>query len=94
MFSQVFFDITIGGKEAGRIVFGLYGDVVPKTAENFKQLCTGEPGFGFKDSAFHRVIPQVSDLKSGVGLHAKLEFPGPVFLLRVLSPRSGGCSRV
>jgi hypothetical protein len=42
----VFFDMTIGGTSAGRMVFELYADVVPRTAENFRQLCTGEPGFG------------------------------------------------
>jgi peptidyl-prolyl isomerase F (cyclophilin D) len=53
---KVFFDMTIGGQAAGRIAMELRADVVPKTAENFRALCTGEKGFGFKNSVFHRCI--------------------------------------
>merc|ERR1712160_52360 len=51
-----FFDMTIGGADAGGIEMTLREDVDPKTAENFRALCTGEKGFGFEGSSFHRVI--------------------------------------
>merc|ERR1712050_778418 len=57
MTSRVFFDMEADGAPLGKIVMELRTDVVPKTAENFRALCTGEKGFGFKGSSFHRVIP-------------------------------------
>ena len=76
--SQVFFDIAIGDEEAGRLTMDLYGSVAPKTAENFRALCTGEKGVGklgkplhFEGCSFHRIIPgfmcQGGDFTSGDG---------------------------
>lgn len=70
----VFFDITLGGEPLGRITFELFKDVVPKTAENFRQFCTGETKNhlgrpqGYKGSKFHRIIKDFM-LQGGDFLH-------------------------
>ena len=56
--TRCFFDIGIGNQNAGRIVFELFNDITPKTCENFRCLCTGEKGFGYKGIKFHRIIPE------------------------------------
>ena len=94
---RVFFDITIGGREAGRIQFVVRKDLVPKTAENFISLCTGSKGMGksgkplhYKGSKFHRVIPQFmlqgGDFTTGDGRGGESiyggKFPDENFTLR------------
>jgi peptidylprolyl isomerase len=77
--SKVFFDVAIGKAAPRKVTFELFNDIVPKTAENFRALCTGEKGMGksgkalhYKGSMFHRIIPQFmcqgGDFTHGTGV--------------------------
>ncbi|KAG6856924.1 hypothetical protein H0H87_012175 [Tephrocybe sp. NHM501043] len=78
--ANVFFDIEINDKAAGRIVMKLYDDVVPKTARNFRELATGRHGFGYEGCKFHRIIPgfilQSGDFTKGDGTGGKSIYGG------------------
>jgi peptidylprolyl isomerase len=77
--SIVYFDVSINGTPAGRIEFELFNDITPRTAENFRALCTGERGenyrtkhrLWYKDNKFHKIIPgqliQAGDITTGDG---------------------------
>ncbi|KAF8679520.1 Peptidyl-prolyl cis-trans isomerase [Rhizoctonia solani] len=91
---NVFFTVSVGSKDAGRIVMKLYDETTPKTARNFRELATGQHGYGYQGSTFHRVIPgfmiQGGDFTAHNGTGGKSiygpRFADENFLLRHTKP--------
>ena len=75
--SRCYLDISVGGASAGRIVIDLYGEIAPKTAENFRQLCSGEAGFGYAGSSFFKVVSELTLQAGAVEGHGSIY--GPTF---------------
>ncbi|MRA76162.1 peptidylprolyl isomerase, partial [Bacillus thuringiensis] len=71
----MYLDIQIGELEAGRLTIELFANIVPRTAENFRVLCTGNKGFDYNNCRFHRIIPQFivhgGDITRGNGTGGK-----------------------
>ncbi|MET7722397.1 peptidylprolyl isomerase [Streptomyces mirabilis] len=94
MGQNVFFEVSADGEPLGRIEFKLYDDVVPETARNFRELATGQNGFGYEGSPFHRVIPdfmlQGGDFTNEDGTGGKsiygAKFPDENFKLKHTKP--------
>jgi len=78
---NVFFDISIDGRSVGRIVFRLFDDITPVTSRNFRELATGQPGYGYAGSPIHRIIPdfmiQGGDITARDGTGGRSAFGQP-----------------
>jgi cyclophilin family peptidyl-prolyl cis-trans isomerase len=75
--SRCYLDISVGGASAGRIVIDLYGEIAPKTAENFRQLCSGEAGFGYAGTSFFKVLSELTLQAGAIEGHGSIY--GPTF---------------
>lgn len=76
---RCFLDVTTGGLRVGRIVLELFSEIVPRTAENFRALCTGEKGYGYAGTDFHNVIPGEAVYGGFIPQHAEESIYGGLF---------------
>lgn len=84
---RVFLKVAADGEPLGIVTIELFSHIVPKTAENFRVLCTGERGFGFKSSIFHRVIPDfMCQVRIQIGLVIYVKHSEPIVEPSLVSP--------